>query len=78
MIKDYQNELDEIVNRYEQKPAALLPVLHYVQAKEGFITNPACGVAAAYVKCEIFDAGLLDGGVTCKKTVDTTKKQRCR
>lgn len=32
------HELDKIVSRYEQKQAALLPVLHYVQEKEGLVS----------------------------------------
>jgi NADH-quinone oxidoreductase E subunit len=35
---EYTKELDKITNRYEQKRAALLPLLHCVQEKEGLIT----------------------------------------
>ena len=35
---EYIKELDKITNKYEQKRAALLPVLHCVQEKEGLIT----------------------------------------
>jgi NADH-quinone oxidoreductase subunit E len=35
---DYLTELDKITNKYEQKRAALLPLLHCVQDKEGLIT----------------------------------------
>ena len=35
---EYKQELDKITNKYEQKRAALLPLLHKVQEKEGLIT----------------------------------------
>ena len=35
---EISQEIDKIVNRYEDKKAALLPVLHFVQEKEGLIT----------------------------------------
>ena len=35
---EYLQELDKITNKYEQKRAALLPLLHRVQEKEGLIT----------------------------------------
>jgi NADH-quinone oxidoreductase E subunit len=35
---EYKQELDKITNKYEQKRAALLPLLHKVQDKEGLIT----------------------------------------
>ena len=35
---EYLKELDRITGKYEQKCAALLPVLHCVQEKEGLIT----------------------------------------
>jgi NADH-quinone oxidoreductase subunit E len=35
---EYIKELDRITNKYEQKRAALLPLLHCVQEKEGLIT----------------------------------------
>ena len=38
MIKEYLQELDKIKAKYEQKRAALLPLLHCVQEKEGLIT----------------------------------------
>jgi len=36
--EQYRQELDKITNKYEQRQAALLPVLHHVQEKEGLIT----------------------------------------
>jgi NADH-quinone oxidoreductase E subunit len=38
MAQDYSQEIDKIVNQYEDKKAALLPVLHLIQEKEGFIS----------------------------------------
>jgi NADH-quinone oxidoreductase E subunit len=35
---EYIQELDKITNKYEQKRAALLPLLHKVQEKEGLIS----------------------------------------
>ena len=35
---EYKQELDKITNKYEQKRVALLPLLHYIQEKEGLIT----------------------------------------
>jgi NADH-quinone oxidoreductase E subunit len=35
---EYTKELDKITGKYEQKRAALLPLLHCVQEKEGLIT----------------------------------------
>jgi NADH-quinone oxidoreductase E subunit len=35
---EYIKELDKITNKYDQKRAALLPLLHCVQEKEGLIT----------------------------------------
>ena len=36
--KEYLQELDKITNKYEQKRAALLPLLHWVQEREGLVT----------------------------------------
>ncbi len=38
MKADYLADLNKLVGKYEQKKAALLPVLHYMQEKEGLIT----------------------------------------
>ena len=38
MTTDFLQELDKITSRYEDKRAALLPVLHFVQEKEGLIS----------------------------------------
>ena len=35
---DYLEEIDKITAKYDQKRAALLPVLHFVQEKEGLIS----------------------------------------
>ena len=36
---DIKQELDKITGRYEDKRAALLPILHFVQEKEGLISS---------------------------------------
>ena len=36
--EEYIKELDKITHKYEQKRAALLPVLHHLQARQGLIT----------------------------------------
>ncbi len=46
---EYIQELDKITNKYEQKRAALLPVLHRVQEKEGLITPETEGNIAEYL-----------------------------
>ena len=38
MKAEYLSYLNKLVSKYEQKKAALLPVLHYVQEQEGLIT----------------------------------------
>ena len=38
MTTDFLQELDKITSRYEDKRAALLPALHFVQEKEGLIS----------------------------------------
>ena len=38
MTTDFLQELDKITSRYEDRRAALLPVLHFVQEKEGLIS----------------------------------------
>ena len=45
----YIQELDKITCKYEQKSAALLPVLHRVQEKEGMITPDAEENIAKYL-----------------------------
>ena len=35
---EYLKELDKITGKYEQKRAALLPLLHWVQEREGLVT----------------------------------------
>ena len=46
---EYKQELDKITNKYEQKRAALLPLLHCVQEKEGLITPEAEANLAEYL-----------------------------
>ncbi len=47
-------------------------------AREGFVSPAACGASGAYVRCEVVDGGLLDGGVSCQRTLAVTRVQRCR
>lgn len=49
LTPDFIKELDPIVAKYEQKQAALLPVLHAVQEKEGLITAQAEQEVANYL-----------------------------
>lgn len=49
MKAEYLPDLDKLVAKYEQRKAALLPVLHYVQEKEGLITPEAESAVAAYI-----------------------------
>jgi len=46
---EYLKELDKIKVKYEQPRAALLPILHCVQEKEGLITPEAEANIAAYL-----------------------------
>src|SRR5271170_5594887 len=46
---EYKQELDKITNKYEQKRAALLPLLHCVQEKEGLITPETESNLAEYL-----------------------------
>lgn len=46
---EYLQDLDKIKAKYEQKRAALLPVLHYIQDKEGLITPEAEKNVAEYL-----------------------------
>lgn len=46
---ELKQELDKITSKYDQRQAALLPVLHYVQEKEGLITPQAEQDVADYI-----------------------------
>jgi len=46
---DYIKDMDKILSKYDQKRAALLPLLHYVQGKEGKITPEAEKNLAEYL-----------------------------
>ncbi|MBF0504867.1 MAG: NAD(P)H-dependent oxidoreductase subunit E [Candidatus Omnitrophica bacterium] len=50
---EYLQELDKITAKYEQKRAALLPVLHYVQHKEGLISQDAEQNIAEYLEISV-------------------------
>ena len=47
--KDFLQELDKITSRYEDRRAALLPVLHCVQEKEGLISPESEKTIAEYL-----------------------------
>lgn len=53
MKAEYLPELDRLVGKYEQKKAALLPVLHYVQEKEGLISLQAEEDVAHYLEIPV-------------------------
>ena len=46
---DFIKQLDTITNKYDQKRAALLPILHLVQEKDGLITPEAEKDVADYL-----------------------------
>ena len=46
---EFKQELDKITAKYESRPAALLPVLHCVQHKEGLITPEAEADVSQYL-----------------------------
>lgn len=46
---DLLQKLDQVTSRYEQKQAALLPVLHLVQEKEGLISPESEKAIAEYL-----------------------------
>ena len=46
---EYLKEIDKITAKYDQKRAALLPVLHFVQEKEGLISPESEKNIAAYL-----------------------------
>ena len=46
---DFLQQLGKITSRYEEKKAALLPVLHFVQEKEGMISLEAEHEVAKYL-----------------------------
>ena len=51
--RDFAQQLDKIVAKYEEKRAALLPVLHAVQAKEGLITPESEKDVAHYLNVPV-------------------------
>ena len=46
---EFKQQLDTITAKYDQKQAALLPVLHAVQEKEGFVSSAAEQDIAEYL-----------------------------
>ena len=72
---DYIQELDKITGKYEQRRAALLPVLHFVQDKEGLITPEAEKNVADYLGI----AAVQVHEVVCFYHLFTlTKKGKCQ
>lgn len=53
MTPEFRQQLDQIVARYERKQAALLPVLHAIQDKEGIISQEAEQVVAEYLEVPV-------------------------
>lgn len=53
MKAEYLNDLDKLVSKYEQKRASLLPVLHYIQEKEGLITSESEKEVASYLEIPV-------------------------
>lgn len=47
--QELKNEFDQIANRYEDKKAALLPLLHWMQEKQGFISKESEAAIAEYI-----------------------------
>ena len=53
MTPDIRKQLDQIIARYERKQAALLPILHLVQEKEGFISPESEKAVAEYLEIPV-------------------------
>ena len=47
--QDYLQEIDKITSRYEDKRAALLPILHFVQERDGLISSESEQEVAEYL-----------------------------
>ena len=50
---DLRQQLDSIIARYERKQAALLPILHLVQEREGFISPESEKAVAEYLEIPV-------------------------
>ena len=71
---DFVQELDKITSRYEDKRAALLPVLHCVQEKEGLISPESEGKIARYLGIPIVHVHEV---VSFYHLFHQTKKGKC-
>ena len=71
---EYIQELNKITAKYEQKRAALLPVLHYVQHKEGLISPEAQENIAQYLEIPVVH---VYEAVTFYHLFRQTKKGKC-
>lgn len=49
LTHEFRQQLDAIVAKYDKKQAGLLPVLHAIQGKEGFISPESEGAVAEYL-----------------------------
>lgn len=56
LLKDLKPEFDEIIKYSVTRRAALLPILHKVQEKRGFITEHSLGEVADYLQISRPDA----------------------
>lgn len=56
LLKDLKPEFDKIVRHSVNRRAALLPILHKVQEKRGFITENTLGEVAEYLQISRPDA----------------------
>ncbi len=53
LSEERKQQLDEIIIRYPQKQAAMLPALHLIQEQEGFISKNAMQYIADYLEVPI-------------------------
>ena len=71
---EYIQELDKITTKYEQRRAALLPVLHFVQEREGLITPEAEAKVAEYIGIPVVQVHEV---VSFYHLYNQTKKGKC-
>jgi len=71
---EYIQGLDKIKAKYEQSRAALLPILHFVQEKEGLITPQAEANVAEYLGIPVVQVHEV---VSFYHLFNQTKKGRC-
>ncbi|MCR4338055.1 MAG: NAD(P)H-dependent oxidoreductase subunit E [Candidatus Omnitrophica bacterium] len=71
---DFLQEIDKITSRYEKKQAALLPVLHLVQEKEGLISPESEKNIAEYLAIPVVHVHEV---VSFYHLFHQTKKGKC-